>query len=132
MARKNTLTGSPADVQAALVDLVATRVLGWERTSDPRPAISERYPPREWWVAGDVDHPVEMWRPDIDMAAAWEVHLGIQEYFFSIRRKYYNAIQTIANERLGNTVMVGWPDVFGLIEPIDICRAALKAVEAKP
>lgn len=70
-------------------------------------------------------------RPSTDMAAAWEVHQNMQERLFSVRQRYYRAIQEAVRKRLKMLDRPAWPDVFGLLTPGDICLAALAAVRAR-
>ena len=107
-----------------LAAAVAEEVMGWRQYIGHDTVAYWRIGPSH-----AVGYPIHSWRPYSDIAAAWEVHQKMQECLFSVRQRYYYAIQLTVRQRLGMSGMPIWPDVFGLIKPEDICRAALKAKE---
>jgi hypothetical protein len=113
--------------------------------------------PRDVRVRGEVDTPlVRMWttsaywqdgqhdrytlemnsapkrRYSTDIAAAWEVHIAMCDRPFSVRRRYYEAMQQHAtfHTDLGHRHTAAWPDVLTVLRnrfPEVICLAALEA-----
>ncbi len=70
------------------------------------------------------------WIPEYstDFAAAWEVHKFVHEnWAFSQRSRYYDALTKVMHERL--CAKVAWPALLGFLEPKDICLAAIMALE---
>ncbi len=77
------------------------------------------------------------WQPSTDIAAAWEVHKHCCRWTFSQRRRYLDArafeIQTppIAESNLEfkEGIGVAFPNALMFLDPLPICRAALRAVK---
>lgn len=105
--------------------LAAERVMGW-RTEDVFDPLWYSISP-----LGDhhAEHDIRTWHPSTDIAAAWEVHRIACREPFSRRRAYLDEIQRAVSVRLGIDGVVAWPDVFAVVLPEDICRAALLAVK---
>lgn len=67
-------------------------------------------------------------RYSTDIGSAWEVHLKVCEMLFSVRRRYFHALQEQTRDG-GN--LVAWPDVLVVLRkqfPEAICHAALRAI----
>ncbi len=108
--------------------LMTTEVMGWEKG-----------PEWNWYLQWNQDHSdyrvrildgggPDDFMPSTDIAAAWEVHKTMQKRPFSVRRQYHAMLQHVVSRRIKSSWVISWPDVFGLIEPEDICRAALIVV----
>jgi len=72
----------------------------------------------------------EPWAYSTDIAATWQAVDKMREELFSTRRRFLKALQYLTVTRIegtGETGMIAWPDVFWLITPEAICRAALLA-----
>jgi hypothetical protein len=68
-----------------------------------------------------------------DIAAAWEVHIAMCDRPFTVRRRYYEAMQQHAtfHTDLGHRHTAAWPDVLTVLRnrfPEVICLAALEAL----
>lgn len=67
-----------------------------------------------------------------EMGDAWLVHLNMCDRPFSVRRRYFQAIQEQAPAPGGG--LFAWPDVLVVLRrvmPLTICRAAVKALAAR-
>ena len=60
------------------------------------------------------------------IADAWPVHKEMMGRLFSVRSRYYKALQDIVSEPHDFTI--AWPDVMAFLEPEHFCLAALKAM----
>ena len=69
-------------------------------------------------------------RYSTQIADAWLVHKEMIGRLFSVRRRYYKALQRIVSEPLTYRT-VAWPDVMTFLEPEHFCLAALEAMENK-
>ncbi len=84
-------------------------------------------PPKYVEDTGECPRDRYGWIPEYssDFIAAWSAHKFIHDnWSFSQRNRYYNALTKVMHKRLGT--MVAWPDLLGFLEPSDICRAALE------
>lgn len=70
-----------------------------------------------------------------NIAAAWEVHVNRRNQIFSKRNAYLEALGEIISRpcelALEAGQLVPLPYALAFLSPLAICRAALKAVEAK-
>lgn len=96
-------------------------------------------------VVGTPEHPRELsWKHNGvlmdeppaysgDIAEGWEVHIAMCERPFSVRRRYFDAIQEQTRAASNEGFLVAWPDVLVILRdrfPEVICRAALRAVSS--
>ena len=105
---------------------VAERVRGWHRGQqvEGRQYWFTKKPPKPGY---DPGFPCPYYSTDI--AAAWEVHKNIYHRSSSVQDRYSEAIITAVRTRLDLGGVLTLADVFLLFEPVDISRAACKAVE---
>lgn len=111
---------------------VAEYVLGMRRVGSCALDIADCpgvYDP-QGWARGPCCPPYSQ-----DIEAAWIVHKHCCGWMFSKQRRYLAALrQRISDRVLRNPVLdiIGIEEVAHLMEPIDICRAALQvALEGK-
>ena len=115
-----------------LAACVAVEVMGWPRTQSTeedwgkRPFVAE-FTDREGGSFNVYAVGNNNWRPDRDIAAAWEVHKVMQERPLRIKQRYWRELETAIRERTG--AYVSWPVLFGVVEPVDFCLAALAATK---
>jgi hypothetical protein len=118
---------------------VAGEVMGWSNLSRGSRGIGAF-----GWHPGLTDVPPHGRIPvpnySTDMRAAWEVHLAICERLFSVRRRYFAALQDLTRPEPPSDFVrpldgAAWPDVLVVLRhrmPEAICLAALTAMEAQP
>lgn len=114
------------DPGAALAAEVATKVMGWHKAR-----MSSHPSNPEFWFDSDDNWRagVDGYRPDLNIAQAWEVFLHVMERKFSTRFKFFSALDVAVMEAApGEHIMGLW--ALQLIRkdfPAHICRAALAA-----
>lgn len=108
-------------------ELVAEHVMQWKREE-----FKTGYRNYWCWVTGDDNRPtIECcrWSPSTDIAAAWEVMAIVRQEFFSTRLNFKAALVEIISKRLAlEGLKVHAEEVILLVEPLDICLAALQTV----
>lgn len=116
-----------------LDELIATQVLGWRRIAGN--ASLNQFAPtngRASWIRPGANVPLyELPKFSTDMTAAWDVVNSVRSRLFSHRMKFIDALQREVAARVelqeGNRIQ---PDqMIFFVTAIDICLAALKAVE---
>jgi hypothetical protein len=130
----------------ALAAAVATEVMGWH-TDDPNyQPHSPGIKPSEWWVneMGTVGYPVWEWRPDRDIAQAFEVvsHVLMSTNWQDFSYQWLDFILHRATFRAHRWGESGWPpgnavdrdnNYYASGEadsaPTAFCRCALLAVQ---
>lgn len=114
------------EVMGIVWDETRCRVCGW-------PIVPEGE--QGCWASNCGMRPLPERRADepakysTNISHAWNVHQLICGRLFSVRRRYYAALQEIASE--GCSFIVAWPDVLTILRdrlPLAICLAAMKAV----
>ncbi len=96
------------------------------RVSDGGPAKGDE--PLHYWYCSS-QFPCAPDAYSTDFTAAMDLNRIMQKRRFSIRQAYYHEIQVAVWQRRDMSFVPAWPDVMGLMEPVDICRAAVKAAE---
>lgn len=121
---------------------VARDVMGWKYT----PAVIDKGRPNHH-CGYDIVLGGDEWRDENDnliydgipafsedIEAAFSVVAKIKKMLFSKRKKFLDELQTVVSmENLSTpwNAEIAWPDVFWYVEPADICKAALLAVEVE-
>lgn len=137
--------------------LVAEKVMGWKRRRfwPPNPQHPHSLPDGSgdwvWSIDGSLDSRgsfLHRWavedrevdlqngdggatgfHPSEDIAAAWGVREQVKTWSFSRRLAFKAALQREVSERLSvKDALVADKEILLLVEPADICFAALKAV----
>lgn len=110
----------------AIDALVAERVMGWHRG---KMGVNAGF-----WVDGDekemavcIDFYSAGWSPSRNVAHVWDVRNVVKNWLFSQRRDFMAFLQLIVSKRLGTKEVLAQEGLLLLIEPIDVCRAALLA-----
>jgi hypothetical protein len=101
--------------------LVAEKVMGWRRFEGR-------------WTFGADNEPrgiaSECPCYSTDIAAAWEVRNIVHEWIFSKRLAFKRELQLAVSQRVGGRYVLAPEEIILLVEPVDICLAALMAVGA--
>ena len=113
---------------------VAIEVFGWKETDKRLPDHDPNWISYEapWYETpdGEIEHYTNI--PDYPrkIKDAWLVHKEMVGRLFSVRQRYYRALQRSVYEQ--RDFMVAWPDVMTFLEPEHFCLAALESVKDKP
>jgi len=127
-------------LQSAELDaLVPEEVMGWKRCEPYEPVVggtSPAWEPAGGWDSGDDDRPggryvYPTWSPSLYITAAWEVLTVVRTWMFSRRYRFIQELQRTIARRLKMTegTVPAAEAIVLLMEPVDICRAAMVAVE---
>lgn len=136
MNDETTQNGVGMDAGRALDIRMGREVMGWEPwyvVDEDAPFFTPRVPDGppdllDYWTTDSERVPCG-WSPSAEIADAWGVHREMCSRSFSVRQRYFRALAESVRSRIANPV--AWPDLFAFLEPIDFCRAALLALEAR-